>query len=207
MSRSRSFHDQCVFVCLIIILRSLVHRFCAVWTCCNIIITLIQAVDRLANVPCCLQDIRSMAPKNERPDPPPLPANPPNSARITKPAYRPPPPPSQPPRVNRIPGHQPGGAIPPPPPPPPPPAAFSPPPTSNPPTPIMAQMANFAKIDDDDVPPPPPPPRGASCCSELMERFKFIPISELPRPAKFSGSKKVYDYHAGRKNANALAAQ
>uniref|UniRef100_A0A915BKR9 WH2 domain-containing protein n=1 Tax=Parascaris univalens TaxID=6257 RepID=A0A915BKR9_PARUN len=153
------------------------------------------------------EDIRGIARKSERPDPPPLPANPPNSARITKPAYRPPPPPSQPPRVNRIPGHQPGGAIPPPPPPLPPPIVFSPPLASNPPMPLMAQVANFAKIDDDDAPPPPPPPRGASCCSELMERFKFIPISELPQPARFSGLKKVYDYHAGRKNANALAAQ
>lgn len=137
------------------------------------------------------EDLRNSPPPAEKPTPPPPPPNPPSASRITKPPCPPPPPPSQPPRAARL-----GGAS----------NANS---NNNIGTPARNLNGNhfplpptFQSLNaaDDDAPPPPPPPRGSSCVTDSMDRFTFIPISELPPPEVFSRTKKVYD-HSNRRHA------
>lgn len=121
-----------------------------------------------------LSDNRSTPPSSTS-----LPLNPSSSTRILKPACPPPPPPNQASRIGR-PVTQPFNH-------------FIPP---------VFSVGTPPIIVDDDSPPPPPPPRIASCADQ-MDRFTFIPISELPPPGIFSGIKKVYEYHPARKIQNA----
>ncbi|EJW86628.1 hypothetical protein WUBG_02463, partial [Wuchereria bancrofti] len=121
-----------------------------------------------------LSDNRSTPPSST-----PLPLNPSSSTRISKPACPPPPPPVQASRVGR--------------------------PMTNPfnyfTSVSSSGMPPNVSIDEDS-PPPPPPPRIASC-TDQMDRFIFIPVSELPPPGIFSGTKKIYEYHPTRKIQNA----
>ncbi|EJD74833.1 WH2 domain-containing protein family protein [Loa loa] len=106
----------------------------------------------------------------------PVSLNPSNSTRIPKPACPPPPPPNQASRIGRPTVH---------------------------PFNHFTQVSSTPNVSvDEDSPPPPPPPRVASCADQ-MDRFTFIPVSELPPPGIFSGTKKVYEYHPARKIQNA----
>uniref|UniRef100_A0AAF5PPV5 WH2 domain-containing protein n=3 Tax=Wuchereria bancrofti TaxID=6293 RepID=A0AAF5PPV5_WUCBA len=130
--------------------------------------------DNVRNSQSSLSDNRSTPPSST-----PLPLNPSSSTRISKPACPPPPPPVQASRVGR--------------------------PMTNPfnyfTSVSSSGMPPNVSIDEDS-PPPPPPPRIASC-TDQMDRFIFIPVSELPPPGIFSGTKKIYEYHPTRKIQNA----
>ncbi|KAL4002541.1 WH2 motif family protein [Acanthocheilonema viteae] len=112
---------------------------------------------------------------NTPPSSTPLPLNSSGSTRIPKPACPPPPPPNQASRIGRPVAHP-----------------------FNHFTPVSTLGISPNVLIDDDSPPPPPPPRIASCADQ-MDRFTFIPLSELPPPGIFSGTKKVYEYHPARK--------
>ncbi|VIO91725.1 Uncharacterized protein BM_BM7711 [Brugia malayi] len=130
--------------------------------------------DNVRNSQSSLSDNRSTPPSST-----PLPSNLSSSTKISKPACPPPPPPIQASRVGR---------------------------------PVTNPFNHFTSVSssgmppnvsiDEDSPPPPPPPRLASC-TDQMDRFIFIPISELPPPGFFSGTKKIYEYHPTRKIQNA----
>ncbi|VDN06103.1 unnamed protein product [Thelazia callipaeda] len=125
-------------------------------------------------------DVRNSPPllSHSHTTPPLLPGNSPSSTRIAKPACPPPPPPSQPSRIGRSIPHKSGHF-----------------------TTTSTSVSSPVLADDGSSPPPPPPPRIASC-TDQMDRFTFIPISDLPPPGIFSGIKKVYEYHSTRKIQN-----
>ena len=49
-----------------------------------------------------------------------------------------------------------------------------------------------------DESPPVPPTRSSSYGSNIMSRFQFIPISELPPPVAFTRTRKIYEFNPSK---------